>query len=244
MGAISIMVISMLAGVPGPAAADSALVHELDVVATRYHEDLSRLDRVREALQRAAAAPPDVDTLIALSRVSLIWGDVRARTAEEKLAAYEQGRQAGRRAAELAPRSARAHFWQAANTGRWGQTKGVVRSLFLLPEVQRGIETVIALDPKYPGVYVLAGNVYSEVPGMLGGDLAKAEAMFRQGLSLDPRFTAMRVGLAKTLAKLGRSAEAREELQTVLAERNPTNPAEWTVKDVPEARRLMERLPQ
>jgi tetratricopeptide (TPR) repeat protein len=227
-----------------PAAATSALVRELDAVATRYHEDLSRLDRVREALQQAAAATPDVDTLVALARVSLIWGDVRAPTSEAKLAAYDQGRQAGQRAVELAPRSAPAHFWYAANSGRWGQTKGVVRSLFLLPEVQRGIETVLALDPRYPGVYVLAGNVYHEVPGMLGGDLAKAEAMFRKGLDLDPRFTAMRVGLARTLVKAGRPAEARQELQAVLAERNPTNPAEWTVKDVPEARRLLEGLPR
>jgi hypothetical protein len=239
---IGVLIGILLSG--GPAGAASALVRELEVVATRYHEDPARLDRVRDELRRATASAPDADTLVALARVSLIWGDVRATTTEDKLAAYDQGRQAGKRAAELTPRSAPAHFWAAANTGRWGQTKGVVRSLFLLPDVQRGIDTVIEIDPGFAPVYVLAGTVYYEVPGLLGGDLARSEAMFRKGLALDPRFTAMRVGLARTLIKLGRAAEARQELQAVLGERSPTNPAEWTVKDAPEARRLVEGLPR
>lgn len=237
---IATLALVLALGAPLPARAGSAAVAELEAIATRYHEDPSRLDRVRQALERDAGTIPDAETLIALARASFIWGDVRARSADEKLAAYDRGRQAGRRAMELAPRSAAAHFWYATNTGRWGQTKGVVRSIFLLPEVQREIDTVIALDARLPGVYALAGNVYYEVPGLLGGDLARAEAMFRKGLELDPRFTGMRVGLAKTLLRTGRTAEARRELEAVMAEKNPSNPADWTVKDAPDARRLLE----
>src|SRR5256885_6759694 len=66
-----------------------------------------------------------------------MYGDVRARTTEEKLEAYDRGRQAAQRAMELAPKSAAARFWYGTNTGRWGQTKGVLRSLFLLPSAAR-----------------------------------------------------------------------------------------------------------
>ncbi len=238
---VALLLVLTLPGA-GPAAAASALVAELERVARRYHEDPAALDRVRDRLERAAAAAPDAETLTALSRAWFIWGDVRAATAQEKLMAYDRGRQAGRRAVELAPRSAAARFWYAANTGRWGQTKGVLRSLFLLPELQREIDEVIALDPRFTPVYALAGSVYYEVPGLFGGDLDRAEAMFRKGLELDPRSTVMRVGLARVLIKAGRPDEARRELQAVLAERNPSNPADWTVKDAPEARRLLERL--
>jgi len=117
--------------------------------------------------------------------------------------AYEQGRQAAKRAAEAAPKNARAHFWYATNAGRWGQTKGVERSLFLLPEVKRGMETAIELDA---------------------------------------RFTGLRVGLARTLVKRGRVAEARRELQAVLDEKAPPNVADWTLKDSGEARALLDSL--
>lgn len=226
-----------------PGGASPALVAELEAAAARYHEDPGALDRVYQALQQAAERPDaEVSTLIALASAASLWGDVRAATPEQKLAAYERGREAARRAIAREPRSAQAHFWYATTTARWGQTRGVLRSLFLLPEVRRAIATVLELDPTLVGVYLLAGSVDYEVPGIFGGDLARSEAMLRRGLELDPRFTGLRVALAKTLIARGRPAEARRELEAVLAERAPRYPAEWTVKDVPEARRLLERL--
>jgi hypothetical protein len=52
------------------------------------------------------------------------------------------------------------------------------------------------------------------------------------------------VGLAKTLIKEGRPAEARQELQRVLTEKAPENRGDWTLKDVPEAHQLLESLRQ
>ena len=228
---------------PPIAGAESPLVGEVRQWSTRYHEDPARLDRLRADLVEAVkASGASADELVALAHVCFIWGDVRARTAEQKLLAYGQGREAARRAITLAPRSVLAHFWYGTNTGRWGQTKGVVRSLFLLPSVRQEIDTVLALDPRFPPVYSLAGYVYSEVPVMLGGDLERAERMFRAGLALEPAFTGMRVGLAKTLVKQGRVPEARRELDAVLAEKAPANPADWALKDSVEAHALLEAL--
>lgn len=222
--------------------AQSPLAAEVETLAFRYHENPARLDQVRAGLEEALKTDSHVKNLIALARVSFIWGDVRASTDEEKLKAYDRGREVAQRAMELEPRNALAHFWFATNSGRWGQTKGVMRSLFLLPTIKREIQTVIDLDPKYTGVYALAGNVYYVVPTLVGGDLDLSEEMFRKGLALDPKFTSMRVGLAKTLIKKNRAADARRELQAVLDERAPTNPAEWTLKDSKEARQLLESI--
>ena len=229
-------------GLPGPALARSPLVAELETLATRYHENPGRLDRVRDGLARAVQQDADAETWIALSRVCFIWGDIRATTTEEKLAAYAQGREAGRHAITLAPRATLAHLFYGINTGRWGQTKGVVRSLFLLPEVREAIRQTLDLDPRLPGAYALAGNVDYEVPGIFGGSLERAEGHFRHGLGVDPRFTALRIGLAKVLRKQGRVAEARQEIMAVLDETAPTNPAEWSMRNAPEARLLLEAL--
>jgi len=52
----------------------------------------------------------------------------------------------------------------------------------------------------------------------------------------------MRVGLAKTLIKLGRITEAQRELRNVLDEKAPSNPADWAMRDTREARALLEAL--
>ena len=222
--------------------APSPLVTELRGFATRYHTNPARLDTLRDELARAVQTDSRVETRLALAEVSFIWGDVRAATRDQKLAAYDQGREAARRAVELEPKNTLAHLFFAINTARWGQTNGIVRSITLLPTVKEEIRIMLELDPSRPTVYALAGNVYLEVPRLLGGDLERAEAMFRKGLELDPRFTGNRVGLAKVLIKQGRTPEARRELETVLAEPAPTNPAEWTLKDAKDARALLASL--
>jgi len=238
---LAVTLVALLIGTPG-AHGRSPLVGQLNTVATRYHEDPARLDTLREGLEQAVRDDPDAANFTALSRVCFIWGDVRARSEEDKLAAYERGREAGRRAVELEPKAFLGHLWYAINTARWGQTKGVVRSLFLLPTVREEIRVLLELAADVPAVYALAGNVDLEVPGPLGGDIDRAEAEFRRGLQLDPSFTGLRVGLAKVLVKKGRLPEARRELQAVLDEKGPTNPADWTVKDGPDARRLLESI--
>jgi tetratricopeptide (TPR) repeat protein len=208
----------------------------------RYHLDPSTLDRARDLLEAALAKDSQVETMITLSYVHFLWADTRATTVEDKLAGYERGRAVGERAVELAPRSAEAHLWYAINTGRWGQTKGTMRSLFLLPTVKREIETILTLDPRSARAHALAGNVYMEVPRLAGGDRAKAEAYFKKGLQIDPRFTVLRVDLARLYIGDGRYAEARTELTRVLEERAPRIVADWTVKDVPRARALLESV--
>jgi tetratricopeptide (TPR) repeat protein len=173
-----------------------------------------------------------------------MFGDVRAKTPEEKLEAYDRGRQVAKRAVELAPKSAPARFWYGTNTGRWGQTKGVMRSLFLLPAVKGAMEAALELDPSYAPAYALGGSIYYEVPGFVGGDLDRSEALFRKGLELDPHYTNMRIGLARTLSKKGKAAEARREALAVLDEKAPSNPADWIVKDVPQAKALLGQIPE
>jgi tetratricopeptide (TPR) repeat protein len=223
------------------AAADTPAQAARGLIA-RYDEDPARLDRAREMLETAITKERRVDSLITLSYVYFLVGEVRAQTSDEKLTAYDRGREIGKRAIELAPREEEAHLWYAINTGRWAQTKGVLRSLFLLPTVKEEIETILELNPRSVRGRALAGNVFMEVPGFAGGDRAKAEDQFRRGIEHDPHFTAIRVDLARLLIASGRYDEARKELTRVIEERTPTNVADWTVKDRPRARELLESL--
>jgi tetratricopeptide (TPR) repeat protein len=217
-------------------------VAEARALVARYDQDLTAIDRARDLLDAALARESKVETMIMLSYVSFLWGDVRATTDEEKLAAYARGRELGKRAVELAPRNHDAHLWYAINTGRWGETKGVLRSLFLLPTVREEIEILLQLDPRSVRAHSLAGNVFVEVPGLFGGDKEKAEEHFKKGLAIDPKFTVLRLDLGRLYIATGRYAEARRELQRVIDEAAPTVVADWTVKDLPRARKLLESI--
>jgi len=208
----------------------------------RYHEDATALDRARDLLDAALAKDRQVETMVMLSFVQFLLGDVRATTADEKLAAYDRGRELGKRAVELAPKSHDAHLWFAINTARWGETKGILRSLFLLPTVREEIGILLELNPRSVRAHVLAGNVFLEVPGLAGGDPAKAEEHFKKALAVDPRFTGVRLDLARVYIADARYADARRELQRVVNETTPTIVADWTVKDAPRARKLLESI--
>jgi len=220
---------------PTPVAAARQLV-------ARYHEDAAGLDRARDLLEAALQTDRQIETMVMLSYVHFLWGDVRATTPEDKLRAYERGRELGKRAVELAPQSHDAHLWYAINTGRWGQTKGVLRSLFLLPTVREELDIMFALNPRSVRAHSLAGNIFLEVPWLVGGDRAKAEEHFKKALEIDPRFTVARVDLARVYIAEERWADARRELERVVTERAPSIVADWTVKDLPRARKLLESI--
>jgi tetratricopeptide (TPR) repeat protein len=224
-----------------PVRAQTAVETATKLIAS-YHEDLARIDRARELLEDALKTERRVEAMVLLARVCLLQGEIRATTDDAKLAAYERGREIARRAVELAPKSEDAHFWYAANTGRWGQTKGVMRSLFLLPTMREEIDTLLALNPHSARIHSVAGNFLAEVPGLFGGDKQKAEEHFRKALDIDPHYTIARVDFARFLLNVGRHGEARRELQRVLAERQPANLADWTVRDAPRARKLLESV--
>jgi tetratricopeptide (TPR) repeat protein len=207
-----------------------------------YHEDPHRIDEARDLLEEAITRERPADAVTLLSRIYFLAGEVRATSDDEKLAAFGRGRDLGKLAIEIAPRSEEAHVWYALNLGRWGQTKGMMRSLFLLPTIREELDTVFSINPRSVRGHALAGNVFFELPGMMGGDRKKAEEHFRKGIEADPHFTVLRLDLARLLVAEGRIAEARRELERVVNETAPTNVADWTARDRPRARTRLDEL--
>jgi tetratricopeptide (TPR) repeat protein len=222
-----------------PAAAETPLATARGLLA-RYHEDLGRIDRAREALE--AARDDDVDTLVALAHVWFLTGELRAASHEDKLAAYAHGRDVARRAVDRASDHAGAHLWYAINLARWAETKGIFRALAALSTVREESEVVLRLDPDSVEGHALAGGLFLDVPAMLGGDQARAEEHFKRALALDPRRTGVRVELARLYLARRRPAEARRELERVLSEPSPSDLAYWTVRDRPRARQLLDTI--
>ena len=223
-------------------AADPALVTRMAHLATHYHEDPARLDAGRAELEAAVAAEPSVPVMVTLAQITYIWGDVRAKTRDDKLAAYERGRQVADLAVKRDPENADARFWRAVNLGRAAELKGAFHALSEIKTLREEMNAILQRHPDYASAYSFLGSYYSQLPRVLGGDMNEAMSMYRKGLKLNPRSTGMRVGLAKTLIAKSMPTDARVELQRVLDETAPSNPAEWKLRDVPAAHKLLETL--
>jgi tetratricopeptide (TPR) repeat protein len=222
--------------------ADPALVKRMAHLATHYHEDPARLDAGRAELEAAVTAEPSVPLLVSLAQITYIWGDVRAKTRDDKLAAYERGRRVADLAVQREPGNADARFWRAVNLGRWAEQKGAFQALSEIKTLREEMNAILERHPDYTSAYSFLGSYYYQLPRVLGGDVDKAMSFYRKGLALNPRASGMRVGLAKTLIAKEMPKDARVELRRVLDETAPSNPAEWSLRDVPAARKLLETL--
>jgi tetratricopeptide (TPR) repeat protein len=229
-----------------PAArADDSMLGRMAHLATHYHEDVTRLDGGVKELERLVAAEPTPAALAMLARITYIWAGARATTREEKLAAYERGREAAERALQRDPNNADARYWRAANFGRVVETTGGVTA------VLKGVgfsfvdemKTILNRRPDYVAAYGFLGAYYLRLPWPLGS-VDEALSMYAKAVALEPHGSQQRVGLAKALIEKKRFGEAREHLVHVVEEKTPANPAERMLHDLPDARRLLETLPR
>jgi hypothetical protein len=174
-----------------------------------------------------------------------VWcltGDFRLRNENDRVAAYEHGVEAARRAIAVAPRNDKGHLWLAINSGRIAEIKGVTRALGLIGTIKEESETVLKLNPSSPEGLILAGGLAAEMPVFMGGDRAKGEALFKRALEIDPRFTGGRIELAKLYIATRRWSDAQRELQRIVDEPAATDVPRWTVNDRPRARAMLADL--
>jgi hypothetical protein len=243
VSAAALLVAGLLAGaLPAKVGAQSA-VDTARALLRQYHDDPTNIDRARKLLEEALARDgADPETLIALARAWFLHAEQRAGTDDARLAAYERSRDLGRRAAELAPANPEAHLAYAIGLGSWAQAKGLLRSALALRTLREEVATVLRLDPRSIQAHIMAGSINRELPAVLGGDRAKAEAHFKTARALDPHLTGVRLELALLYIDMGRLGEARRELEGLLDERAPTDPARWMVRETPRARALLDSI--
>lgn len=238
------LVLLLLAGVTPAAAQTASPAETARAMLRQYQEDPARIDRARDLLEAhvAGGGAADLPTLLALARAWFLFGEERAKTEDDKIAAYARARDYAKRATDLAPKDPDAHLWYAITLGSWSQAKGLLRSALGLRELRKEVDIVLRLDPNNIEAHIMAGSIARELPVVLGGSAREAEEHFKTAQRLDPRLTGVRIELAQLYINTGRYAEARQQLQSVLAERAPTDRPRWTLKEVPLARQKLESI--
>lgn len=183
-----------------------------------------------------------VESWLNVSRARLRIGDLKKGEAAVK--EYELGRAAAKEARKIAPKNADAVFWDVANLASIGKAKGVMRSLFMVPEIKEGLNAALSLDPNHHYARETLAKVYHELPGMVGGDDKKAEALLLDILKRDPKFTPAMVTLGRLYIDQKRYGEARQWLQKVVD--TPTKessiPQDHWRFNLPDAKKELKRI--
>ena len=171
--------------------------------------------------------PADYDASWKIARADYWVG--RHVAENEQLDVLEAGVAHGRRAAALAPTRPEGHFWLAANMGAAAELSQRA-GLRYRKAIKEELETVLRLDPAFlqGSADRALGRWYFKVPRLFGGSRQLAESHLRKSLTYNPGSTASHFFLAELLIDDGRTAEARAELQQVLAA--PPNPG-WGPED-------------
>jgi tetratricopeptide (TPR) repeat protein len=205
--------------------------------------DPAETRRALELYEQAAAADPALyDAYWGIAR-GCVWAGNHVPP-KERLAVFEKGKVAGEKAVQLKPDGIEGHYWLGVCLGRYGEERGVLKSLFLVDPIAKEMEAVLALDPKYGDAQHVLGVLYRKAPGwpLSRGDMKKSLDFAQQAVANCPNVVLPRLGLAYTLLALNRPEAAKQELQTALTLPGPADRQPETVEDKQEAQTLLKTI--
>jgi len=224
--------IVLLTGLAATASPHGAAVQERaegDAAFARFDNEAA-LAHYRLAV---AAEPADAGARWRLARAHADVGE--ATRATDRGGAREHfrlGLAAARRAVELDPACANAHFFVAVCVGRLALVEGAGTRVRLSREVKEEAEKTLALDPGHDGACHVLGRwnreiatlgwlqravasvVYGGVPQ--GASLENAGALLEKAIALDPTRPVHHLEYDRILLEQGRFDRARLELRTCL----------------------------
>jgi len=161
----------------------------------------------------------------------------------EKEKVYRDGIEAGKLAVELQDAKPDGHFWLGANYGGNAETS-TLAGLAEIEDIRHEMETVIKLDEKYESgsAYMVLGQTYLQAPMLFGGDREKAVVYLEKGLRLGPGNALLRLHLAEAYLAVNRKAEARKQIDALLAMKPDPNYLPEYDDAIAQARKVQDKL--
>ncbi len=182
----------------------------------RDREDLTRLEQGIVLLRQAVTADPnsyDANWRLAKFDYYLAThtdGEYRDR-------AFRDGISAGKSALQSQGDQPEGHFWLGANYG--GSLESGSFGLATVGDVRKEMETVLKIDEGYQdgSAYMVLGLVDLKAPKVVGGDPQRAVTEMEKGLQFGKANAFLRLHLAEAYQAVGRTADARQQLNAILS---------------------------
>ncbi len=190
--------------------------------------------------------PEDYNTLWRLSRLYYFLGyHLEGKIKKKHIKNYyEKAMNYGKEAVKLNPNGVEGHFWLGVGYGKYGEVRGVLKSLFLVDDIKKEMNEVIELSENYDcgGAYRVLGRLYFKLPGFAGGSKKKSLMYLKKSKEICPENPLTRIYLADTLRKLKRKEEAKKELKWVLESKFPEDEEPEREIYIKEAKKVLKKL--
>lgn len=126
------------------------------------------LQLAQNALAQAGSNAQKAELYWRLSRANLNLGsnlkDAGGQDARA-LGFFEAGEANADQAIAADPTNYQGYFWKSSNIGLWGQTKGVLNSLFKARPMRDLLETALSHNDRHADSYFVLGQLFRELPG-------------------------------------------------------------------------------
>jgi tetratricopeptide (TPR) repeat protein len=138
---------------------------------------------------------------------------------KERMAIFQGGIDLAKEAVALDAKGVEAHFWLGVLYAVYGEAKGVMKSLAMVPDVKKEMQTCLDLDPSVEGWGPdrVLGRMYFKLPWFKGGDNKKSIECLERSVKGAPTNALTRYYLAVTYKSEGMKDKAREQCQAVVS---------------------------
>lgn len=178
------------------------------------------LEKCRQAIDTydkvLSADPNNYEALWKLAR-ACYWLGLNSPD-DQKAAIFEKGVNAGKKAVEVNGKDPAGHYWLGVSYGKYGEAKGILKSLSLVDPTKEEMQKVIELDPNYEGggAYRVLGRLYFKLPGLFGGSNKKAVENLQTSIKIAPERLISHVFLAEVYLDTDKKDLAHKELEFVM----------------------------
>jgi tetratricopeptide (TPR) repeat protein len=206
-------------------------------------EDITKARLAVTALRQAHAADyGNYEAAWKLARAAFYVADSTDNDSEQENM-FREGTDAGKAAVQLQPDKPDGHFWLGANYGG-SAAHSTLSNLSSFQDIKGEMDSVLKIDESYQGysAYLALGRLYLQAPKLMGGDRLKAVEYLEKGVKLNPNNTLMRYHLAEAYEANDRNADAKKQIEALMAiTPDPKYIAEHK-KAVENAKKLLEKI--
>lgn len=226
----------------GDAKMAAARISEADTL-YEGREDLQKARVAVASLRQARTADyGSYEAAWKLARASFYVAD-RTDNDSERDDLFREGTEAGKAAIQLQPDKPEGHFWLGANYGG-SAAHSTIANLSSFQDIKREMEAVLKIDESYQGysAYLGLGRLYLQAPTVLGGNTDKAIEYLQKGIKFNPNHALMRFHLAEAYESNNREAEAKKQIEALMAVTPDPKYAAEHNQAVEKGKKLLEKI--